>query len=144
MGYSNTEMHLLEPRLAEAREKIPWYWTLSYTAERALHNISFFEQGLSRVGLDFPVRVFMSTTSAGIVVGLTPLEAVRDPHVREYFASFYEVPLADAKKRLVDYPSWPYDPTPLAEAIRRAPSSNQIASRTRMMLKRRGLSLKLD
>lgn len=59
--------------------------------------------------LDFPIRVFLSNWTDAILVSFVPLEAVREPHVQEWYVTFYEVPVAEAKERLEKYPRFPYD-----------------------------------
>lgn len=99
---------LLEPD-SEHRPGIPFAWILSYEAARARQNIRYFENGVRHCQLEFPIRVFMSTWSAAIVVSFVPLEAIKEPHVQEWYDSFYEVPVEDAKARLERYPAFPYD-----------------------------------
>lgn len=87
---------------------IPFAWMLSYRASSACQNIRYFENGVRHCQLEFPIRVFMSTWSAAIVVTFVPLEAIKEPHVQEWYDTFYEVPLEDAKQRLEQFPEFPY------------------------------------
>lgn len=88
---------------------IPFAWILSYDAKKALRNIGYFENGVRHCQLEFPLRVFMSKWTAAILVTFVPPEAVREPHVQEWFDTWYEVPLQDAKERLAKFPDFPYD-----------------------------------
>lgn len=84
-------------------------WFLNYRADAALHNIAMLERGAQHFKLRSPVRVFLSHWTDAILCGFVPLEAVKDPHVQEWFVTFYEVPLEDAKRRLTEFPRFPYD-----------------------------------
>ncbi len=111
--------HLVDPAVlervsaehSEARPGIPFVWMLSYKASSALQNIRYFENGVRHCQLAFPVRVFLSDWTAAILVSFVPPEAVNEPHVMEWLASFYEVPLEEAKARLTRYPDFPYNGT---------------------------------
>lgn len=94
---------------SKERPRIPFAWMISYEASRALHNIKFFETGVRHCQLEFPIRVFFSTFTAAIVITFVPLEAIREAHVLEYYTTFYEVPLDEAKERLTRFPDFPYD-----------------------------------
>ncbi len=87
----------------------PFAWILSYRASAARQNIRYFENGVRHCKLDFPIRVFMSNWTPAIVVTFVPLEAIKEPHVQEWYDSFYEVPVETAKHRLETYPDFPYD-----------------------------------
>ncbi len=88
---------------------LPFTWFVSYTAESALQNIRYCENGVRRCQLEFPIRVFLSHWTDAIIVTFVPLEALRDPHVQEWYVTFYEVPVEDVKVRLATYPKFPYD-----------------------------------
>ncbi|MDB5819108.1 MAG: hypothetical protein JWQ11_2748 [Rhizobacter sp.] len=96
-------------------------WILSYRAASALRNIGYFENGVRHCALDFPIRIYLSSWSAAILVTFVPLEAVKEPHIQEWFDSFYEVPVAEAKRRMTAFPDFPYDgrnpDSALAQAI---------------------------
>lgn len=100
-------------RLAQPHSKerpgVPFTWMLSYEAEDALQNIRYFENGVRHCQLDFPVRVFLSKWTDAILVSYVPLEAVREPHVQEWYVTFYEVSAEQAKERLSKFPRFPYD-----------------------------------
>jgi hypothetical protein len=88
---------------------IPLVWMVSYRAEGALQNIRYFENGVRHCKLEFPIRVFFSHWTDAILVSYVPLEAVREPHVQEWYVTFYEVPVEEAKRRLAEFPRFPYD-----------------------------------
>ena len=94
---------------SEQTPGIPFVWLLSYGGKAALHNIGIFERGWRHCQLGFPVRVFFSNWTDAVLVGFVPLEAVKDPHVQEWFVTFYEVPVEEAKRRLAAFPRFPYD-----------------------------------
>jgi hypothetical protein len=100
-------------RIAEPHSKerpcIPFSWMLSYSGKSARQNIRIFENGVRHCSLAFPVRVFFSNWSDAIVVTFVPLEAIREAHILEWYTTFYEVELEEAKRRLDQYPNWPYD-----------------------------------
>lgn len=97
-----------EPHSKE-RPGLPFAWMVSYTAEGALQNIRFFENGVRHCKLEFPIRIFMSNWTDAIVITFVPIEAIKEIHVMEWSASFYEVPVDEAKRRLVEYSRFPYD-----------------------------------
>ena len=105
---SNVYERLAAPESEEV-PSIPLIWMLNYRASGALQNIRYFENGVRHCKLDFPIRVFLSNWTDAILVSFVPLEAVREPHVQEWYVTFYEVPVAEAKERLAKYPSFPYD-----------------------------------
>ena len=88
---------------------LPFVWMLSYSAEGALQNIRYFENGVRHCKLRFPIRVFLSHWTDAILVSYVPLEAVREPHVQEWYVTFYELPVDEAKRRLEEFPRFPYD-----------------------------------
>lgn len=100
-------------RLAEPHSKerpcIPFAWMISYEASCALQNIRYFENGVRHCQLEFPIRVFLSTWTAAIVITFVPLQAIREPHVLEWYTTFYEVTVDEAKDRLARFPEFPYD-----------------------------------
>lgn len=91
------------------KPSIPFAWMLSYRASSARQNIRYFENGVRHCQLEFPIRVFLSHWSAAIVVSFVPLEAIKEPHVQEWYDSFYEVPVEEAKARLEQFPEFPYN-----------------------------------
>lgn len=99
---------LAEPH-SEVKPGIPFIWMLSYTAKSALQNIGYFENGVRHCQLKFPIRVFLSNWTDAILVSFVPLDAVREPHVQEWNVTFYEVSVEEAKRRLSDFPKFPYD-----------------------------------
>jgi len=115
------ELHVLEKavpeeimaRLSEPHSKerpcIPFAWMISYEAVAALRNIGYFENGVRHCQLEFPIRVFLSTWTAAIVITFVPLQAIREPHVLEWYTTFYEVTVDEAKDRLARFPNFPYD-----------------------------------
>lgn len=100
-------------RLAATHTKtqpsIPFAWMLSYDSGAALHNIRYFENGVRHCHLDFPIRIFMSEWTAAIVITFVPLAAIREAHVLEWYSTFYEVTVDDAKYRLTTFPNYPYN-----------------------------------
>lgn len=88
--------------------EIPFAWILSYRSSSALQNIRYFENGVRHCKLEFPIRVFLSKWTAAILVTFVPPEAVKEPHVQEWFDTWYEVPVEEAKKRLAQHPDFPY------------------------------------
>lgn len=62
------------------------YWLINYEAERALHSFRFLRMLLGK-----PPRVYVSTDCAAIILSNLPLDLVREPHVREWQASFREL-----------------------------------------------------
>ncbi len=118
-------------------------WALSYTAKAALQNIAFFERGAAHFAFPFPVRVFLSHWTDAILTGFVPLDAVRDPHVHEWFVTFYEVPVEEAKQRLEQYPAFPYDGrnADLVRAQMLADGSiQQLLKRSAQALRERGIA----
>lgn len=120
------------------RPRCPFTWMVSYTGRQALGNIRIFENGVRHCQLEFPVRVFMSTWTHAIVTTFVPLEAIREPHVSEWFVTFYEVPVDEAKLRLQSFPAWPYDgrnPDLAAAELRAGPAASVLlkASRDRLV-----------
>jgi len=116
------DVHFVEPAVVDPalmadlsrlhtpdKPRIPFTWIVSYDGHRARRNIDYFEHGAEHCRLQYPVRVFRSIVTPAVVVSFVPLGAVRDPHVREWFASYYELPVEEAKHRLDRYPEWPYD-----------------------------------
>ena len=99
----------LQRKHSEQSPGIPFAWILSYRSNSALQNIRYFENGVRHCQLQFPIRVFMSKWTAAIVVSFVPLEAIKEPHVQEWYASFYELSAEEAKTRLAQYPDFPYD-----------------------------------
>lgn len=94
---------------SENKPIIPLVWMVSYRSQGALQNIRYFENGVKHCALEFPVRVFFSHWTDAIVVSYVPLEAIKEPHVQEWFVTFYEVSVEEAKQRLTQYPKFPYD-----------------------------------
>jgi hypothetical protein len=157
IGYTDPERGLLfdrfvEPEMLERLQRdaseqspsIPFAWMLSYRSSSALNNIRYFENGVRHCKLDFPIRVFMSEWTAAIVISFVPLEAIREPHVQEWYASFYEVSAEVAKERLSKFPEYPYDgrnvDTVLAE-LRVSGQQDEIRRRSRERLKAKGVPL---
>lgn len=99
---------LAEPHSKE-RPRIPFAWMISYSASGALQNIRYFETGVQHCQLEFPIRVFFSTWTAAVVITFVPLEAIREAHVLEWYTTFYEVSVEEAKARLTAHPEFPYD-----------------------------------
>lgn len=99
---------LVSPK-AENKPIIPLVWMVSYRSEGALQNIRYFENGVRHCNLEFPIRVFFSNWTDAIVVSYIPLEAIKEPHVQEWFVTFYEVSVEEAKIRLKNFPHFPYD-----------------------------------
>lgn len=60
-------------------------WIVNYDPDRALANYRF----LCRLGLE--PRVFVSRDCAAIVLSASGLDQVRDPHVRAWRESFFEL-----------------------------------------------------
>lgn len=102
-------MRRLDEPHSKVRPGIPFAWMLSYDGPAARQNIRYFENGVRHCALEFPIRTFFSDWSAGVVVSFVPLEAIREPHILEWFVTFKEVPLEEAKSRLERFPSYPYD-----------------------------------
>lgn len=104
--------HVIE-RLEQPHSKeshgCPFAWMSSYHAEHALQNIRYFENAVRICKLEFPIRVWLSAWTDNIVVSFVPLEAIREPHIQEWFKTFYEIPVAEAKEKLEKYPKFPYD-----------------------------------
>jgi hypothetical protein len=99
---------LTQPHSKE-RPGIPFAWMISYEGRSARQNIRFFENGVRHCSLEFPIRVFFSHWTAAIVISFVPLAAIREPHILEWYTTFYEVDVKDAKDRLDKCPDWPYD-----------------------------------
>jgi len=80
---------------------IPSYfrWIISYCPEDALHNIQYLENGIKHYQLDWPIRVFVSDKTAAKVMTFFTLDYVKNPHVKEWYDSFYEISLKEAKIR---------------------------------------------
>ena len=91
------------------RPGIPFSWMVSYSGTKALNNIRVFENGARHCQLQFPIRVYMSTWTPAILTSFVPIESVREAHILDWFTSFYEVPVEEAKARLQQHPEWPYD-----------------------------------
>lgn len=99
---------LKEPHSKE-RHGLPFAWMASYHGKDSRQNITYFENAVRMCKLDFPIRVWMNTWSDDIVVSFVPLEAIQEPHIQEWFLSFYEVPVEEAKERLDKFPTYPYN-----------------------------------
>ncbi len=97
------------PALPAERPRIPFSWMVSYDGRKARRNIAYFEHGARNCRHAYPVHVFMSALTPAVVISFVPLNGVREPHVREWFASYHEIPVEEAKRRLDAYPEWPYD-----------------------------------
>ena len=135
-------------RLAEPHTKdhprIPFAWMVNYDAASALQNIRFFENGSRHCTLDFPIRVFLSTWTAAIVVSFVPLSAIREPHVLEWYTTFYEVTVDEAKQRLALYPRFPYDgrqPDPVRADIIARGGPQALIDDARRVLAARGIDI---
>jgi hypothetical protein len=122
---------LIEPHSKE-RPGIPFAWMLSYGAREARQNIRYFENGVRHCALEFPIRVFFSKWSHAIVITFVPLEAIREPHILEWYVTFYEVPVEEAKTRLETWPEWPHD------------GRNEMAVRTEILTAEGGIQKMLD
>lgn len=99
---------LNEPHSKE-RPGIPFAWMISYEGDAARQNIRFFENGVRHCSLEFPIRVFFSHWTAAVVISFVPLAAIRESHILEWYTTFYEVDVEEAKVRLDTWPNWPYD-----------------------------------
>ena len=108
-GSKTIDFGLLDERLKAVVSTLPFPWMISYSGEGAHQNIRFFENGARHRLVTLPIRVFMSTQTAAVVISFVPIEAVKEPHVREWLSTFYEVPVEEAKTRLENFPDWPYD-----------------------------------
>lgn len=104
-----TEINLVNEEQQNLIKSLPLVWATSYSAEGARQNIRYFENGIGHLKLNLPIRVFMSNWTHAVVISFVELAAVKEPHVREWFSTFYEVPVSEAKVRLETYPEWPYD-----------------------------------
>jgi hypothetical protein len=140
----NIEEHLVDAATLQTLQKhVPFAWFLSYKASSALQNMQVLERGIEKLNLDNLVyKVYLSEWTAAIIVTLVPLTAVRDPHVREWLDSFYEVPIADAKERLKTYPDFPYNGKQVWELYgNREKDMKKILDRSRARVKDLGLSM---
>lgn len=134
---------LAEPHSKE-RPRIPFAWMVSYTAEGAVQNIAYFETGVRHCKLDFPVRVFFSNWTDAIVVTFVPLQAIREPHVLEWYTTFYEVPVDVAKERLARHPRFPYDgrnPDLVRAEIMGAGGPQALVDKARAVLAQQGIDI---
>lgn len=129
--------------LQTLQQHVPFAWLMSYSAAGALQNMRVLERGIEKLQLDDLVyKVYLSNWTAAIIVTLVPLSAVRDPHVREWFDSFYEVAIPDAKQRLTTFPEFPYDGRPVWELyVNREKEMKDILARSRDRVKALGLSM---
>lgn len=121
MDLSGDENHILKdlvaPEILTALERphtrqmpgVPFSWMVSYTGAAALQNIGYFENGVRHCKLEFPIRVYFSHWTHAIVISFVPIEAIREPHVLEWYTTFYEIPVETAKSLLSSFPKWPYD-----------------------------------
>lgn len=142
----HVEPNFLSAKEAAAIAGIPFAWIVSYRGVSARQNIQYFENGVRHKQLDLPIRVFFSYWTAAVVVSFVPLEAVREPHVREWFVTFTEVPLEEAKSRLDKWPDWPYDGRATHEAgtaLREDPEMDpqKLLKKSRIALEKLGLKL---
>lgn len=134
---------LAEPHSKE-RPRIPFAWMVSYSAAGAIQNIGFFENGVRHCKLDFPIRVFFSTWTDAIVITYVPLEAIREPHVLEWYTTFYEVSVEDAKARLAIHPKFPYDgrnPDLMRAEIMAAGGPQALIAKAEQVLAARGIDI---
>jgi len=139
-----TERHLVDSDLL--KRDWPLAYTVAYTAQGALQNISYLENGLRHFNASVPIRCFFSSWTAAVVASFVPLDAVRDPHIREWYSTYFEVPIEEAKRRLAAHPEWPYDGRTTLQAredLRNQTASAQI-TRSQKMLRARGLDLTRD
>jgi hypothetical protein len=126
------------------RPAIPFAWMVSYTGRKALLNIGYFENGVRHCKLDFPIRVFFSNWTDAIVISFVPLEAIREPHVLEWYSSFREVPVEEAKALLTAHPKFPYDgrSADLVRAeILASGGPQSLLDKSRATLKERGIDI---
>lgn len=137
------EQFVDEAILETLKKHVPFAWLLSYSSAGALQNMQVLERGIEKLKLDnLAYKVFMSEWTAGIIVTLVPLSAIRDPHVREWFDSFYEVSPAEAKVRLKAYPDFPYNGRQVWELYaNRDKEMKDILARSRERVKALGLSM---
>jgi len=129
---------------SKERPSCPFSWMVSYTGSRALGNIKIFENGAKHCTLAFPVRVFMSTWTHAIVTSFVPLESIREAHVLEWFTTFYEVPVVEAKARLAEFPEWPYDgrnPDLAAAELRSGTAAKELLKASRERLATLGITV---
>jgi hypothetical protein len=128
---------LLQEQLRLAITAIPFVWMISYRGADARQNIRYFENGVRHLNLTIPIRVFMSVWTHAVVISFVPLESIKEPHVREWFSTFYEVTINEAKVRLDNFPDWPYDGRTSCQAYldKDKLSSKEVIARSRVMLK---------
>lgn len=144
MGPLKIEEQLVDSAILETlQQHVPFAWLMSYSAGGALQNMQVLERGIEKLKLDnLAYKVYMSKWTAAIIVTLVPLSAVKDPHVREWFDSFYEVAIPDAKHRLITYPDFPYDGRQVWELyVNRDKEMKDILARSRERIKAMGLSM---
>ena len=144
MSQLNIEEKLVDAETLKTLEKhVPFAWLMSYSAAGALQNMNVLERGISKLQLtNLQYTVYMSNWTAAIIVTLVPLSAVKDPHVREWFDSFYPVPSEEAKDRLRKFPDFPYDGRPVWELyVNRDKEMKDILARSRARIKGMGLSM---
>jgi len=129
--------------LRTLQQYVPFAWLMSYKASGALQNMQVLERGIEKLQLvDLSYKVYMSNWTAAIIVTLVPLTAVKDPHVREWLDSFYEVPIAVAKERLTTYPEFPYDGRQVWELyVNREKEMKEVLAKSRARVKALGLSM---
>lgn len=126
------------------RPSCPFSWMVSYTGRKALGNIRIFESGAKHCSLAFPIRVFISTWTHAIVTSFVSLESIREAHVLEWFTTFYEVPVEEAKTRLAEFPDWPYDgrnPDLAAAELRTGPAAKELLKASRERLATLGITV---
>lgn len=81
--------------------KVPreFRWMISYRPEDILQNIKWIETGLEHFKMNIPIRVFVSPKTAAVVITVASLNYVRNPHVMEWYDTFYEIHVEEAKKK---------------------------------------------
>lgn len=144
MSTLRIEEQLVDNETLKTLEKhVPFAWLMSYSAAGALQNMNVLERGIGKLQLtNLEYTVYMSNWTAAIIVTLVPLSAVKDPHVREWFDSFYAVPAGEAKERLQRFPEFPYDGRPVWELyVNRDQEMKEILARSRARIKAMGLSM---
>lgn len=135
----HVEDQLLQEQLKLVASALPFVWMTSYRGRAARQNIQYFENGVRHLDLKIPIRVFMSTWTAAVVITFVPLETIKEAHVREWFATFYEVPLDEAKQRLESFPEWPYDGREAWE-VKNEMTGSEVIAKSKELLKKYGVA----
>lgn len=66
-------------------------WIINYDVERALANYRWFAAHMADRGATAWPRIYASRQCAAIIIANTDIDAVRDPHVRAWRDSFFEL-----------------------------------------------------